>query len=169
MSSAKFGWFIVSLCVVFSANAPGQTVPTKIQRPAQIAQTADEVGGGPRWFQLDWPILVRPLTFSVSSTVVPTYEMLRWPTYDWEMLLWKKDSIGLHLFNRVLPAIELNCTKGACQPMLESTLGLEGRLNLGGRGALPDNYLLMRREIVQEPVNGSYRRLKFGLGGALDL
>src|ERR1700690_2859263 len=146
MSSARVGWLVVMLCVTFATNAQGQTVPTKVLRPSEIVKSADELGNGSRWFQLDLPLLGRPLTFSWNLTASPTYETLRWSTYDWNTMLALKGPISLQLFNRVLPAIEMDCLASVCQPMVEKTLGLEGRLNLGGRGIMPNNYLFTRPE-----------------------
>ncbi len=163
MSSARAGWFVVMLCVAFSANVGGQTAPTIVLQPSEILNSADELGQGWRWFQLDWPALGR-LSFSWNLTASPTYETLRWSTYDWNTMIAQKGPLSLRLFNRVLPAIELDCLSSVCQPTVERTLGLEGRLNLGGNGITPSNYLFIRPETVMHPIR-NYQRLKLGLSG----
>jgi hypothetical protein len=79
-------------------------------------------------------------------------------------MLAQRGPISLQLFNRVLPAIEMDCLAGVCQPMVEKTLGLEGRLNLGGGGIMPNNYLFARPEAVTNPIR-NFHRFKLGLGG----
>lgn len=166
MSSARTGWLVEVLFVAFAANAQGQTAPTKVIRPSEILKSADELAQGSHWFQLDWPLLGKPLTFSWNLAASPTYETLRWSTYDWNTILAQKGPISLQLFNRVLPAIELDCLAGVCQPKVEKTLGLEGRLNLGGRGIgiAPNTYLFLRTESVRNPIR-NFQRFKLGLGG----
>jgi hypothetical protein len=164
MSSARAGWFVVMLSVAFAVNAQGQTAPTKVVRPSEIVKFADELGQGSRWYQLQWPMLGKPLVFSWNLTASPTYETLRWSTYDWNTMLAQTGPISLQVFNRVLPAIELDCLSGVCQPMVERTLGIEGRLNLGGNSITPNNYLFARPEAVMNPIR-NYQRLKLGLGG----
>lgn len=164
--SAKVGWFVVTLCSACVCTALGQIAPPK-PVPA-LPDSSSELGNEQRWFQLVWPSLPGPVTYSWNATATPSYEMLRWPTYDWNAILGHIGALSLQMFNRVQPAIELDCRSTLCIPMLEATLGLESRLNLGGRGRLPDNYLFLRRENVQDSVR-NYQRLRLGIGGLLDL
>ncbi len=43
---------------------------------------------------------------------------------------------------------------------------MESRVQLGGKGALPDNYLFKRREMVEDPRR-NYGRMKLGIGGVV--
>lgn len=154
------------LSVAWVGNATAQAVGNV--SPVELAQLASDTTPHPRWFQLQLPAVGHSLMVSWTTTPVPTYELTRWSTYDWEARIWGKGSVDLLAFNRVQPAIEMDCLASTCQPKLERTLGMEGRIQLGGQGKLPDNYLFMRREMVGGPVR-SFGRMKLGIGGLLDL
>ncbi len=165
MLSARFGCAISILSVAWVGNATAQSV--RNVSPVELAQLASDTTPHPRWFQLEMPLIAQPLMVSWTTTPVPTYELLRWPAYNWEARVWSNGPVNLLSFNRVQPAIELDCLKSTCQPKLEKTLGFESRVQLGGKGVLPDNYLFMRRETVFGPVR-SFGRIKLGIGGLLD-
>ncbi len=143
--------------------APLRTIPY-----SELIHSLDETSAGPRWFRLEVPLIARSFKVYWNTTPTPSYEMLRWPTYDWQMVVASQGAASLNVFNRVSPAIEMSCLATPCQPAIEKSLGIEGRLNLGGKGVVPDNYLFIRRQTVLSPT-GNIRRLGFGLGGALDL
>lgn len=119
-------------------------------------------------FQLQLPLIGKPVTIAWQVGSDPTYELLRWPTYDWRTLLLTRGPLELSAFNRVKPAIELDCLSTTCGPVQEKTLGVEMRANLGGRGALPKNYLFLRRDTVLSPIR-HFSRIGVGIGGLLDL
>ena len=119
-------------------------------------------------FQLRVPIIGKPLTIAWQVGSAPSYELLRWPTYDWQTILLNRGPVELFVFNRVKPAIELNCLSTKCEPIQDKTLGAEMRVNLGGRGALPKNYLFLRRETLLTPPR-NFSRFGVGIGGLLDL
>ncbi len=119
-------------------------------------------------FQLQLPVMGRPLLISWQRGFTPGYETLRMPAYDWDAHLLRRGPIDWLAFNRVRPAMELDCSIVPCAPALERTMGTEVRLNLGGTGVLPENHLFLRRETVINPVR-SYTRMGLGIAGALDL
>jgi hypothetical protein len=98
----------------------------------------------------------------------PTYELLRWPAYDWSTILLTKGPLEFSAFNRVKPAIALDCLSTTCEANQEKSLGVETRANIGGRGALPQNYLFLRRETLLGPTR-SFSRFGAGIGVLLDL
>lgn len=128
--------------------------------------SAADTGDGQ--FQLELPIVGKSLLINWQVGSVPTYDLLRWSTYNWEALLLARGPLNLVGFNRVLPAPELGCLASTCAPIQEKTLGADLRLNLGGRGFAPANYLFLRREAVRGP-EGFFSRMKFGISGVLDL
>jgi hypothetical protein len=143
------------------------TQPPKGQLPELLrAIRSADVGRGQ--FQLELPVLGRPLTISWQRGFTPGYEMLRVPVYDWDTHLLHRGPLDLLAFNRVRSAMELDCSSVPCAPAVERTMGTEVRLNLGGSGVIPENHLFLRRETVINPVR-SYSRLGFGIGGVLDL
>jgi hypothetical protein len=166
MSSAKIGVAVLVLCVTGVGAVRAQ--PVHQPTTAELTELAADSNSRPHWFQLELPLVWHPLTVSWTTTPAPTYELMRWATYDWEARIWRKGPVDLFAFNRVRPAIELDCLAFTCRPKLESTYGTESRLHLGGKGAMPDNYLFMRFERVIAPVHG-FSRMKFGIGGLLDL
>jgi hypothetical protein len=143
-------------------KAPLSGSLAELQHQMRMADT----GGGK--FQLELPLIGKPLLINWQVGNAPTYDFLRWPTYNWEALLAGSGPLNLIAFNRVQPAPELNCLGTTCAPTQEKTLGADLRLNLGGTGVIPDNFLFLRRESVRGAPR-SFSRLKIGIGGVLDL
>jgi hypothetical protein len=143
-------------------KAPLSGSLAELQHEMRMADT----GGGK--FLLELPVIGKPLLINWQVGYAPTYDLLRWPTYNWEALLGGLGPLNLVAFSRVLPAAELDCLGPTCVPMQEKTLGTDLRLNLGGGGVIPDNYLFLRRESVRG-AGRSIARLKIGIGGVLDL
>lgn len=147
----------------------------------QIAR-ADPLGAGPNpggpslWsrLELEFPVL-KPLRFSFDGQAVPGFEPLRLPTFRSESVWFESGRLSLRSFTQVAPSLELDCSV-TCQPMLDHTLGVEGRLQLGGVGpAIPATYLYVRGQSTQVfPTAPAARGAqKFGLlsagfGGLLD-
>ncbi|MFZ5893823.1 MAG: hypothetical protein ACOY0T_22370 [Myxococcota bacterium] len=141
---------------------------------------ADPLGSAPgapnAWqrLELEFPIL-KPLRFSFDTTPTPGFEPLRLPTFRSESVWWEQGSLSLLSFSQVAPlGIECSVT---CQPMLERTIGAEGRLELGGLGrAVPSTHLFMRAQNTQAypALSGtgskptSYSLVTAGFGGLLD-
>ncbi len=168
MASLPMVWRLIVCGLALSSTVAAQTAIRHPSPFSELARAARDSDANIHWFKLELPVIGHSLWMSAQIGPMPTYELLRWPTYDWQMPLLTRGPLSLSAFNRVKPAIELDCTKGNCTPMLEKTLGMEMRLNLGGRGVMPDNFLFMRRESVSDQIR-TYQRMKFGVGGLLDL
>jgi hypothetical protein len=158
----------VTLGLIYSSSAGAQVTVLRTIPYSELIHSLDETSAHPRWFRLQMPLI--GLTFKTywNTTPEPSYEMLRWPTYDWQIVVASQGPASLSAFNRVKPAIDMDCLATPCHPIIEKSIGLEGRLNLGGMGVVPNNYLFVRRQTVLSPT-GNVRRLGFGLGGTLDL
>jgi hypothetical protein len=142
------------------ALSPGQDQPPPGTAMASLVQLQ-------RWFELDAPFS-RPLKISFDTRPVPTFETLLLPTFEGRGQLWQRGNLDVSLFERVVPALELDCRR-TCRPILEQSLGLDARLSFGGIGRqIPDTFLFARGEAVRLPKGFSTRAL-VGLGGLLDL
>lgn len=124
-----------------------------------------------RWFELDAPFSHR-LKVSFDTRPIPTYEMLRLPTFEGRALLWQKGSLSLSLFERVTPALELDCSKTCVPtegPLLQQSFGFDARADLGRvNRQIPSTFLFARPEMLRVG-KGFYSRTLFGIGGLLDL
>ena len=168
MSRARISWIIFAVCSALASAAYGQSVPASRQNRVAPSLGTDELNGGVRWFQLEVPLLELPLRITWNPVASPTYEVLGSSMYTWDARFWERGALSVSLFNSVRPAIELDCLASVCHPMMERTLGLEGRIHLGGRGILPNNHLFIRPERVLGPMRG-FPRFKLGFSGDLDL
>ena len=168
MPGARISWVIFALCSALASAAYGQSVPTSRQNLVAPSLGTDELNGGVRWFQLEMPLLGLPLRITWNPVASPTYEVLGLSMYNLDARFWERGAFSVSLFNSVRPAIELDCLASVCRPMIERTFGLEGRINLGGRGIVPNNFLFIRPERVLGPMRG-IPRFKLGIGGDLDL
>lgn len=159
---------LILFCIASSPSVSAQDsdVPKgSLEVLRQVMQVSDSGRGR---FQLELPIISKPLTIAWQVGSAPSYELLRWPTYDWQTSLLSRGPLEMSAFNRVKPAIELDCLSTKCEPIQEKTVGAEMRVHVGGRGALPRNYLFLRREMVLSPIQ-NFTRLGVGIGGLLDL
>ena len=156
-------------CVALAASARSEEKrPPQSGSLPELLQTMRAADTGRGRFELELPLIGKPLLVTWQVGPAPTYETLNWPTYSWESLLAHRGVLSLVGFNRVMPAGELACLATTCVPIPEKTLGMDLRLGLGGRGILPDSYLFLRRETVRSPVRNS-ARVKVGIAGVLDL
>jgi len=159
---------LILLCVAVSpvVSAQDSDLPKGTLSEFMQVMRASDTGHGR--FQLQLPLIGKPVTIAWQAGSAPTYELLRWPTYDWRTMLLTRGPLELSALNRVQPAIELNCLSTLCEPVQEKSLGVEMRANLGGGGALPQNYLFLRRDTVLNPIR-NFSRFGAGVGGLLDL
>jgi hypothetical protein len=140
------------------ALSPGQDRPPPGSDLATLAQMQ-------RWFELDAPFS-RGLKFSFDTRSVPTFEALHLPTFEGRAV-WQRGSLNLSLFERVAPALELDC-RLTCAPVLEQSLGFDARASLGRVSRqVPETFLFVRGEAVRMPRGFAYRSLA-GVGGLLD-
>ena len=160
----RLGLFCVAVCPAALAQ-DSDLAKGSLGDLMQVMSAADTGHGR---FQLQLPLIGTPLTIVWQVGSSPTHELLRWPTYDWQTMLLERGPVELFAFNRVKPAIELECTSTLCGPVQEKTLGAEMRVNLGGNGALPKNYLFLRGANVRSPLR-NFSRFGVGIGGLLDL
>lgn len=160
-------WRFTAVALTVVASAQAQSGPVITRPYAELTAAADNASPGVRWFRLQLPSMTGPLWLRWQIGDAPTYDLMRWPTYDWQALLLNQGPVSITAFNRVAPAIELDCTSTTCAPMLERTVGLDLHLNLGGRGVVPENYVFMLHESVFGGQR-NYRRTKVGIGGLLD-
>jgi len=168
MSSFTLRVGFVALGLLASSSARAQLPVLRTVPYSELIHSLDETSAHPWWFRLQMPLIGQTFKVYWNTTPEPSYEVLRWPTYDWQIVLASQGPASLSAFNRVKPAIEMDCLATPCHPIIKRSIGLEGRLNLGGKGVVPDNYLFLRRQTVLSPT-GNVRRLSFGLGGTLDL
>lgn len=119
---------------------------------------------------------IKPIRFSFS-TASPGVEMLRLPTFDFDTTWYEAGRFSVHTFSRVAVAPEVDCSL-TCQPVLERSLGVEPRLELGNVGPrVPAVWFSARPQLTQltstnpgtaaRPVTS--KRVFVGLSGLLDL
>ncbi|MGC4089619.1 MAG: hypothetical protein QM756_17375 [Polyangiaceae bacterium] len=143
---------------------------------ARVAHADPAPPPNPLWqrLELEFPLL-RPLRFSFNAAPVAGYEQLALPTFRSESVWWQRGALSLQTFSQQAPAFELDCSV-TCQPMLERTLGVEGRLELGGLGrAAPATNLYVRAQSSQVFPSAAgtgrprtFSLLSAGFGGLLD-
>jgi hypothetical protein len=168
MAKMAGAWRSVLMCFAVSTFARAQDSDLAKGSLGDLMQVMSASDTSHGRFQLQLPIIGKPLTIAWQVGSEPTYETLSWPTYDWQTVLLSRGPVELFAFNRVKPAIELGCLSTTCRPIQEKTFGAEMRMNLGGRGALPKNYLFLRHGTVRTPLR-SFSRFGVGIGGLLDL
>lgn len=157
---------LLVLCFVGVAPsiATGQT-PGSDEPP--VGTAARSVTQLQRWFQLDEPFS-HQLQFRFDGRSVPGYEALQLPTYQASAPLLQQGGFGISLAERVVPALELECLKGPCKPVLEHTIGVQARLSLGTlTPRVPESHLFVGTDFVRMP-RGFSRRTILGFGGLLD-
>ena len=159
---------LILLCVAVSPSVSAQDSDLPKGSLGELMHVMQASDAGLGRFQLQLPLIGRPITIAWQVGSAPSYELLRWPTYDWRLILLTEGPLELSAFNRVKPAIELDCLSTLCEPVQEKSLGVEMRVNMGGRGALPQNYLFLRRDTVLNPIR-NFSRFGAGVGGLLDL
>jgi hypothetical protein len=149
------GWAIAQV------PAPGAHSPA----PGSVSASLVKIQ---RWFELEAPFS-RPLKLSFDTRHVPGFEMLELPAFESRATLWQKGSLSVSLFERVAPAIELDCLRTPCAPILEQSLGLQARVGVGRIAKrVPDAFLFLGPQIVRRGPR-LFSRSLFGIGGALDL
>lgn len=114
-------------------------------------------------FELRLPFF-EPLRFSFDGATAPGYETLRLPTFHEDATWLERGPLSLHSVASVQPAFELDC-RLVCAPVLESSVGLEGRAALGGLGrAAPETWLFLGLDRAQRVESPDPRaRQGFGL------
>jgi|GEM_PF-2050359 len=157
-------------CVVLSLDARGaaEVAPPTGTLPdlQRVVVSASESAAGR--FRLELPVIGKPMLVTWQVGSAPTYDLLRWSTYQWETQLVGRGPLRLMAYNHVVPAADLNCLGPTCEPMQKQHRGIDLRLSLGGRGVFPDNYLFIRRQSVTSRF-GRFSGVKFGIAGVLDL
>jgi hypothetical protein len=153
-----------TLLVLAPAGVVAQTASSD---QAPVGTAARSVLQLQRWFQLDEPFSQR-LQFRFDGRPIPGYESLQLPTYQASAPLLQQGGLGILLTERVVPALELDCLKGPCTPVLERSIGLEARLSLGTfTPRVPESHLFVGTEFLRMP-KGFSRRTMVGLAGLLD-
>lgn len=120
-----------------------------------------------RWFELEAP-LSRRLSLSFDLRPTPTYELLQIPTFEGRASLWRSGRFNLSLFERVAPAVGLECGL-TCAPALERSIGLDARLDLTRISRqVPSTFFFVQPAMVRLGT-GFLTRTTLGFGGLLDL
>ena len=138
--------------------------------PAPDPAGADTLGAelpfvGPR-LRLTWPLQPEQVSFNPGQPIPSADGLLR--PYRLEALWLQRGPLELKSFQRVEQSIELDCWL-TCQPVLERSAGVEGRLQLGAVGrTVPESHVFARGASILSPLQRG-QRLLFGLGGLLDL
>jgi hypothetical protein len=97
---------------------------------------------------LELPVL-KPLNFAITATNVPSYEILRLPTYAATATLFSSERLSLGAFTRVAPALELDCST-LCRPVLEQAVGASAEYSLGAVSPqVPATWLFLNAARVQ--------------------
>jgi hypothetical protein len=156
--------FGASLCLLTPAPARSEP-PTPTFGLAVPKLTVSGVRGSEfAWADPAWPLA--PLHLSLE----PVSARYAWnasvPMYRGETLWLRRGPLSLLSFDAVEESGELECALG-CRALVERTLGVEARLNLGGAGAVQETYAFARAERVwSRGVNSG--RIRLGFGGILD-
>jgi hypothetical protein len=169
MAKSLLPFQLLLCCVLQPANAvAADKAPPPTGSLPELLQTVRASDTGSGRFRLELPVIGKPLLVNWQVGSAATYEPLRWSTYTCEALLLERGPLSVVALNRVVPAPDLDCFASTCAPMQERRFGVDLRLNLGGRGVVPDNYLFIRRQSVTSRA-GRFTGVKLGIAGVLDL
>jgi hypothetical protein len=123
--------------------------------------------------QLAWPIA--PLSFSFVASEEGNYAAGPLRTFRADATWLRFGRLSLLTSSAATRGFELDC-RSTCQPTLERSMAVEGRLHLFSTRAVPDAYLFTRYETrwseagTPRPVFSATRGLlRMGFGGLLDL
>ncbi len=150
--------------VLFAPSGALGQVPGSDQAPkGSAARSLEQIQ---RWFELDAPFS-HHLKFRFDTRPVPSFETLRLPTYEGHALLLQRGGLTLSLSERVMPALELDCSR-TCRPILEQTLGIDARFSLGAISTkIPESHLMVGTDLLRK-TRGFSTRTMLSFGGLLD-
>jgi hypothetical protein len=140
------------------------TATAHAERPVSEAG-ADLSLDVPQRLELTWPLAPKRMSFSASEYLPPLGAPVQ--LFEADAVWWESGPLSIRTFGRVQEAFELEC-RLVCEPVIEQSLGLEARLELGSAGVISEAHLFARSELVVMPQPQSYR-FKLGIGGLLDL
>ncbi len=171
MARRGYSVLLVPSLVLLSAAAL-RAEPKSAADPAGADTLGHELPAlGPR-LELRWPLSPQRVSFSLAQPIASADGPLQ--PYAAEAVWWSSGPLSLRSFDRVQQSFELDC-RVTCQPVLERSLGVEARLELGGGGVVPETHLFARGSLVQTPAAlaavapRNFGRFQLGLGGQLDL
>jgi hypothetical protein len=118
---------------------------------------------------------IAPLRFSFSEVRPVGAATWNGPTEQFiaeAVVWWESGRLSLRTVTSSLQSLELDC-RLTCAPQRELTIGAEARVDLGGAGAVPENYAYAGYKRFAAPGGSFTKRgstmISVGLGGALDL